>query len=255
MRINELFDPNEASDLEWQKDLGVTYAQGEVIVGGKPVSIDITFANMDDGIVNIEFMVSGSFELTGKGGVAEVFSTVIEAVKQFVTEHPKINILTFTAEEQSRARMYDTITKRVAKQLGWHVIPYEEMAADPRMKTAMSYGAFLFAIERGEAPAHRQAAQKPQHSEFLPILYVYAYENPELPAIKLKAKSSTAAEKWVIQNIPGYEKEHPMSIFAVKAPPEGRKVIDKGTVPSAPPKPPERKLNDLELKLKQKLGA
>lgn len=254
MRFYELFNPKKASALEWQKDLGVTYAQGEVIIGGKPVSIDITFSNMDDGIVNIEFMVGGSFELTGKGGVSEVFSTVIEAVKQFVTEHPKINILTFTAEEQSRAKMYDTITKRVAKQLGWHVIPYEEMSQDPRMKTAMSYGAFLFAIERGSAPAHRQAAQKPQHGEFLPVLYVYAYENPKLPAIKVKAKSSIAAEKWVIQNIPGYEKEHPMSIFAVKAPPADRQIIDKGTVPSARPKAAPRELNPIEKALQNKLG-
>lgn len=253
--VKELFDPNEASDLEWEKNLGVTYARGEVIVGGKPVSIDITFASMDDGIVQIEFMVGGSFELTGKGGVAEVFATVIEAVKQFVAEHPKINILTFTAEEQSRARMYDTITKRVAKQLGWHVIPYEEMAADPRMQTAMSYGAFLFAIERGEAPAHRQAAQKPQHSEFLPIFYVYAYENDKLPAIKIKAKRASEAEEWVIKNVPGFEKEHPMSIFAVKAPPKDRKITDMGKVPPPKPKPPERVLNPLEKALKDKIGA
>jgi len=254
MRFYELFDPKEAGDLEWEKNLGVTYAHGSVWINGELEAIDITFSNMDDGIVNIEFMVGGSFELTGKGGASKVFATVIEAVKQFVTEHPKINILTFTAEEKSRARMYDTITKRVAKQLGWHVIPYEEMSQDPRMKTAMSYGAFLFAIERGEAPAHRQAAQKPQHSEFLPIVYVYAYENPELPAIKVKATSSIAAEKWVIQNIPGYEKEHPMSVFAVKAPPEGRKIIDKGTVPSAPPKAKPRELNPLEKALQKKLG-
>lgn len=255
MRVYELFEPKKASPLDWEKNLGVTYASGSLDIGGRDVNIDITFSSMDDGIVNIEFQVGGSFELTGKGGVAEVFSTVIEAVKKFVTDHPKITTLTFTAEEKSRAKMYDTITKRVAKQLDWHVVPYDEVAADPKFRSAMSYGAFLFVIERGAAPEHRQAAQKPQHSEFLPVLYVYAYENPDLPTIKVKAKSSTAAEKWVVQNIPGYEKEHPMSVFAVKAPPEGRKIIDKGTVPSAPPKPPERKLNDLELKLKQKLGS
>lgn len=252
--IKELFEPEKASSLDWEKSLGITYAHGNVRIGDKDVSIDITFADQDNNIVNIEFQVGGSFELTGRGGAGPVFATVIAAVKQFVEEHPKVNIITFTAEEKSRARMYDTITKRVAKQLGWHVVPYEEMSQDPRMKTAMSYGAFLFAIERGEAPEHRRAAQKPQHGDFQPIVYVYAYENPELPAIKLKAKSATSAEKWVIQNIPGYEKEHPMSVFAVKAPPEGRKIIDKGTVPSATPKAKPRELNSLEKALQQKLG-
>lgn len=253
--LYELFEPTQASFLDWEKSPGVTSAHGNVRIGQHDVTIDVTFADMGNKIVNIEFMVGGSFELTGKGGASQVFATVIEAVKQFVKDTPGIKTITFTAEEQSRAKMYDTITKRVAKQLGWHVIPYDDMAADPKFNTAMSYGAFLFAIEKGQAPAHRQAAQKPQHSEFLPVFYIYAYENDKLPTIKIKAKSATAAEKWVINNIPGYDKEHPMSVFAVKAMPQGRQIIDKGTVPAAPPKPPERKLNDLELKLRQKLGG
>lgn len=253
--LYELFKPDQASPLEWDKGLGVTYASGHVNIGGHDVAIDITFASMDEGIVNIEFMVGGSFELTGAGGASKVFSTVIEAVKQFVANHPKINTLTFTAEEKSRARMYDTLTKRVAHQVGWHVVPYDEVAADPKFKTAMSYGAFLFVIQRGHAPAHRQAAQKPQHGEFMPVFYVYAYENPDLIAVKVKAKSSIAAEKFVIANVPGYAQEHPMSVFAVKSPPADRQIKDMGTVPSAPPKPAPRVLNPIEKALQDKLGA
>lgn len=254
MRFYELFDPKKAAPLEWKSSPGITYAEGEVDIKGVNTPIGITFADMGNKVVNIEFHVGGNFELTGKGGADTVFATVIEGVKQFVQEHPGINTITFTAEENSRARTYDTIAKRVAKKLGWHIIPYDEMVQDPNMKTAMSYGAFLFAIERGEAPEHRQAAQKPQHGEFVPILYVYAYENPDLPAIKIKAKSSMSAEKWVIQNIPGYEKEHPMSIFAVKAPPANRQIIDKGTVPTAKPKAAPRVLNPIEKALQNKLG-
>ena len=235
MRIIELFDPEKASDLDWDYSTpGVTYASGNVNIGGNDIGIDITFSEQDEGIVNIEFAVGGRFGLTGKGGASQVFATVIEAVKQFVEENPKVTTITFTAEEQSRAKMYDTVAKRVSKQLGWHVVPYDEMVQDPRMQTAMSYGAFLFAIERGQAPKHRQAAQKPQHGEFKPIFYVYAYENPELPAIKISAKTSTEAEAWVIKNVSGYDKEHPMSIFAVKAPPKDRPNIkDMGTIPAS----------------------
>ena len=253
--ILELFHPENASFLDWEKGNGVTYARGDVDIEGKNVSIDITFADMGQGIVNIEFMVGGSFELTGKGGASKVFSTVIEAVREFVNKNPRVKTITFTAEEKSRARMYDTITKRVAHKLGWHVIPYEEMLADPKYKTLLSYGAFSFVIQRGGAPVHRQQAQKPQHSSFSPVYYVYSFELTDVPAIKITAKDGNVAEMWVRRNVPEYKNADPMGIFASKAPPAGRQVVDMGVVPPEPPKPEPRVPTSLEQKLRDKLGA
>lgn len=233
--ISELFEPGKASELEWEKTPGATYAMGVVPINNTEVSIDITFSEIDDGMVDIEFMVGGKFDLTGRGGVSQVFATVIEAVKIFVKNHPKITTITFTAHEQSRAKMYDTVAKRVSKQVGWHVVPYDEMISNPKFHT-QSGGEFTFAIQKGSAPAHRQAAQAPQHGGFVPVFYVYAYENDQLPVIQIKAKKSMDAEMWVIKNIPGYDKEHSMSIFATKTPPKDRKIVDKGTVPSEPSK-------------------
>ena len=255
LALSELFDPKKSSQLTWDKKLGATHARGSVPIDGKDTRIDIVFSSHDSGIVNIEFAVGDQFKVTGRGGVAEVFATVIEAVKQFVTDHPKITTLTFTASEQSRARMYDTLAKRVSKQLGWHVVPYDEMVSDTRLQSILGHGDFTFAIEKGEAPEHRQAAQRPQHGEFTPIFYVYAFENPDLPVIKIRAKKAMAAERFVIKNVPGYNKEHPMSVFALKAPPNGRTdVEDMGEVPPPPPKvePPRSTLGDL---LRKKLGV
>jgi hypothetical protein len=253
--ISELFHPENASFLDWEKGNGVTYAHGDVDINGKNVAIDITFTDMGAGIVNIEFMVGGSFELTGQGGASKVFATVIEAVREFTLKHPRVKSITFTAEEKSRARMYDTIAKRVSHKLGWHVVPYEDMLSDPKYATLRSYGAFSFAIERGGAPAHRQAAQKPQHSKFLIVYYVYSFEFTELPAIKIIAKDGNVAEMWVRRNVPEYKNADPMGIFASKTPPEGRKIVDMGTVPPEPPKPPERVPTPLETALRAKLGA
>jgi hypothetical protein len=253
--ISELFHPENASFLDWEKGLGVTYARGDVDINGKNVSIDITFANMDDGIVNIEFMVGGSFELTGGGGASKVFATVIEAVREFVMKNRRVKYITFTAEEKSRARMYDTITKRVAHKLGWHVVPYDEMITDPKFKTLMSYGAFAFVIQRGGAPAHRQAAQRPQHGEFMPVFYVVSAETPELFSIKIQAKNGNDAENWVIANIPEYKNQDPFGVIARKSPPNDREIIDKGTVPAPKPKPPEREPTPLEKALRDKLGS
>jgi hypothetical protein len=252
--ISELFDPKQASPLEWTKNTGVTYAEGVIVINGHEINIDITFADMGKGIVDIEFMVGGKFDLTGKGGASQVFATVVEAVKKFVTDNPKVKTITFTAHEQSRAKMYDTLAKRVSKQVGWHVIPYDEMIANHNIHRGG--GEFTFAIQRGEAPEHRQSAQKPQHGEFVPVFYVYAYENPKLPVIKIKAKKSMDAENWVVKHVPGYKDEHPMSIFATKTPPNGRTDIqDAGAVPPPKPKPPERVPTPLEQALRDKLGS
>lgn len=253
--LSELFHPEHASFLDWEKSPGVTYARGDVDIDGKNVAIDITFADMDKGIVNIEFMVGGSFELTGKGGASKVFATVIEAVREFVNKNSRVKYITFTAEEKSRARMYDTIAKRVAHKLGWHVVPYDDVMSDPKFKTLLSYGAFSFVIQRGGAPAHRQSAQRPQHSSFDPVYYVYSFELTDAPAIKIKAKNGDVAEMWVRRNVPEYKNADPMGLFASKAPPQHRKVVDMGEVPPAPPKPPERELTPLEKKLRDKLGA
>lgn len=228
--VAELFDKKTAVPMEWNKGLGITYATGTVPIGDKQITLDVTFSDMEDGVVDIEFMVGGRYGITGAGGTGPVFATVVAACKQFVLEHPNINVLTFTAGEQSRARMYDTIAKRVSKEMGWHVVPYNDVMSDPKYADAAHTGSFIFVIEKGIAPPSRQAAQKPQHGEFMPNFFVYAYENPDLPAIKLSTKSRAAAEEWVIKNIPGYDKEHPMSIFATQDKPKDRKIIDKGTV-------------------------
>lgn len=256
MKILELFDPKLAMPLQWEVGPQVTYAYGQVRTNKGDVGIDLTFAQMDEGMWNLEFAVGGRFGLTGSGGAGQVFATVIAGVKKFLTKVSDVHTITFTAEEQSRAKMYDTLAKRVARDLGWHVVPYDDMTSDPKYGLVRSHGSFAFAIEKGQAPAHRQDAQKPQHAGFEPIFYVYAYENPKLPVIKIKAKNATEAERWVIKNIPGYDQEHPMSIFPIKAPPDGRTdIIDKGEVPPPKPKPPERELNPLEKALRDKLGA
>ena len=253
--LSELFHPENAAPLEWHKSPGVTYATGQVKIGGHDVTIDITFHDMGEGIINIEFMVGGQFELTGRGGASQVFATVIEAVREFVLTNRKVKTITFTAEEKSRARMYDSVAKRVSHKLGWHVVPHDEVMTDPKYATLRSYGAFSFAIEKGGAPVHRQAAQKPQHSKFLITYYVYSFELTELPAIKVIAKDGNVAEMFVRRNVPEYKNADPMGIFASKTPPEGRTVVDMGEVPPEPPKPAPRVPTPLEQALRDKLGA
>ena len=225
--LSELFDPKKALPYEWY---GKRSAHAELDDGRE---LRVTFFP-DPGTRNtrIEFGIDDQFKMTGKGDVSTVFATVIAAITEFASGsvYYKPTSFYFTASEKSRAKMYDTLAKRVAKQLGWHIIPYDEMNADPKYQEARDNGGFVFALEPGTAPAHRQAAQKPQHSKFIPVFYVYTVEFPELPAYKIIAKTSREAEEWVMGNIPEYKDVDLMGVFASKSLPAGKKIIDTAAI-------------------------
>jgi hypothetical protein len=224
MRINELFSPNKAKHVNF-------YSRSHAVAeldDGRELAFNFSF--QDGGYVGIEFSIDNKFDMSGKGDVSIVFATVIEAVKDFLFREPKVKTIVFTAEEQSRAKMYDTLSKRVAKQLGWHVVPYQEVMSNPKYEKATELGGFVFVLEKGAAPEHRVDTQKPQHSEFAPVYYVYTVEFPELPAYKIIAKTARTAENWVMANIPEYKDVDLMGVFATRALPKNRQIIDKGTI-------------------------
>ena len=251
--LAELFDPKKARPFKWTS---LTQARAHLSDGRYLIVnfIPLDKENMNAAPIAIEFSVGDDFEMTGGGNVHEIFATVIEVIKYFLKGFRNTPALYFTAEEQSRAKMYDTLSKRVAKQMGWHVGPYEEMVNDPKYQTPLSYGDFLFAIEPGHAPEHRAAAQTPQHGEFMPIYYVHSMEFPDLPAIKIKAKKGYEAETWVMRNIPEYNGADLMGMAAVKAPPKGKQIIDMSTMP-VKPKPVQQDPNSLGARLRAKLDA
>jgi hypothetical protein len=258
MRANEflleLFD-KQAIPLAWSKSLHTTIATGD-LAHANPNDhrdLDIRFWDEGKGVAEMEFNVDGEFTVTGAGGANVIFATVIEAVKKFITDNPKINTLRFSAQEQSRARMYDTITKRVSKSLGWHVVPHEEMIANPKFQTGGGYG---FAVQKGQAPVHRAHAQATQHEKFKNIWYVYSMEDPKAPVIKITGgNKSSDVEMFVHKHNKLYQHLNAMGTFASHQPPEGRKDIIDGGEFKETPKPEPRVPTPLEQKLRDKLGA
>ena len=252
--LSELFDPNKAVPFKW---VHAQQARAQ-LPDGRYLTVNFHPSSKTEWSkhpFSIEFSVNDEFDMTGRGGANTIFATVIEIVKNFIQKQTTLVALYFTAEEKSRARMYDTLAKRIAKQVGWHVVPHDEMVDDPKYATPLSYGDFLFALEPGTAPEHRQDAQQPQHGEFMPIYYVYSLENKELAAIKIKAPKAHKAEEWVIKNVPEYKNEHPMAVMAYKHKPKDKKIIDMGQVPKPEPKTPPRELSPLEKKLHDKING
>jgi hypothetical protein len=227
--ISELFDPKQVVPFEWvnAQRARAQLPDGRYLIVSFSPSVE---RNWNSAPYSVEFSVNDEFDVTGGGNVSTIFATVIEIIKKFTERKHGLLGLFFTAEEPSRAKMYDTLSKRVAKQMGWHVVPHEELANTPSYRTEMTSGNFVFAIEPGHAPEHRAHAQKPQHSEFMPIFFVVSIEHSDLPVIKVKAKKASLAIKWVLDNVPEYKDEDHMAVNAYAAPPKDRPIIDKGTI-------------------------
>ena len=68
--------------------------------------------------------LGGSDGVTGTGNASHVFNAVFDCLKHFVnTRHPKG--LFFTAKQESRKKLYDILSKKMAAIFGWVVTSYE----------------------------------------------------------------------------------------------------------------------------------
>jgi hypothetical protein len=251
--LAELFD-KQAIPLAWKKSNGVTMAFGELAHSdpNDQRDLDIRFFDKGNGIVELEFSIDNKFSVTGRGNANVVFATVIQAVKQFVSEHPNVHTIIFSASELSRARMYDTLAKRISREVGWHIVPHEEVVKNPQFS---DLGGFGFVIQKGQAPAHRQAAQKTQHEKFKPVWYVYSLEDPNAPVVKVTGGKGYEAETFVHRTVPEYKNLDTMGTFSGHAPPSGKtNIIDAGEI-KLPPKPQPRQMNSLEKALHDKLNG
>jgi len=236
--LKELLDPKLAVDLEWAEGSDYVVARGYVTVtnpnGNKEeVEFEIEFGEYPHPQrkeYEVQFKVDESFAITGGGNANVILATAIQACKDFVEEY-KPDRLFFTAEEQSRSRGYDTISKRVAKQVGWHVLPFDEIQKDPLYRHKSGNG-FMFVIVKGEAPEKFQSSQKPQHGAFMPIWYVYNLDkDTPTVAVKVRAPDRVAAVSHARKIEPSFKDLDAMQIHALSSLPkrEVTDVIDGGT--------------------------
>jgi hypothetical protein len=244
--VLELFDPKHAQSIEWLDDHTARAKIGKKNLQTKFIEYG--------GIVFLEFSIDDEFTLTGRGDANQVFATVIQAVKEYVKMWSGVHTFVFTAKEQSRARMYDALAKRVSSQLGWHVVPYDDMQADPKYRYAREHGEYVFAIEKGIAPEHRQAAQKPQHEKFKSIWYVGSTEDKTLPVFRVNGGEGWEAEQFVMRTRSEYKGFHPLSMYSKRNLPAGQEVIDLGDY-KPPYKSPPQDPNSLGARLRAKLDT
>ena len=79
--------------------------------------------------VNIVFSVDGSMKTTAKGGQMKIFGAVINHMTSWIGEHPRIDLVNFSAhkddpddpDETSRSKLYSKLVKRYASKMGFKV--------------------------------------------------------------------------------------------------------------------------------------
>jgi hypothetical protein len=145
--LTELFEPETALPLEWERISGTKpnkdalYATAYDSDGR---TITIGFIPMPNGIVDISFSRGGSMDITGKGDAAQIFTTVLDAINRYVkAEHP--GWISFSASEPSRAKLYQHMVRRLSG--AYELLRPDQYPADGDLENAQ-IGAGTFFLLR-----------------------------------------------------------------------------------------------------------
>jgi hypothetical protein len=205
--LNELFDGGK--DWKWTYQ-DKNQASAEFNVG----NVHYTFMAGQDpdeapGDWDIEFAAkqahgTASWGVTGTGNSAQVFGTVVEIMKAFITsKKASIRRMTFAAKEDSRQGLYARMVKRLL----------------PKWNLEQNGEAFVLTKPGGL------------------VFWVYSVEAPynKIPAVKVKANSAKEAEQIVLTTMPEFKGADLMGMGASKNKPDlsenfadGRNPQDKG---------------------------
>ncbi len=184
MRITELFGQQDtAKTWEWEY-LDNENASANFTVGNKPYHFSAIQSEEEaPGDWDIEFKDPAAFSpygITGSGRSAEVFSTVVSILKDFIDKKGKsIRRLLFAAKEGSRQDLYAKMAKRLLP--GWHLTQDDE----------------YFILTRPGL-----------------TWWVYSVEFTNVPAVKIKAISADEAIKIAQNTVPEFKNADPRGMVA-----------------------------------------
>lgn len=118
--VTELFNPSAAFPLEWDDQFGPRemHATSHDRQGR---TINIDFIPITENMIEIEFTRGGSYDITGRGDAPQVLTTVLEAIKTYLSKHHAAPYVVFSSsnKEASRTGVYQAMIKRLAGALGY----------------------------------------------------------------------------------------------------------------------------------------
>tara|TARA_R110000744_G_scaffold9052_8_gene29489 strand:+ start:4949 stop:5383 length:435 start_codon:yes stop_codon:yes gene_type:complete len=129
VKLAEVFDQPEK--IKWKKKGSSDV--GSFIIEDNEYELFMNPYRDDDKTWSIEFVQvandsfarRGKTGITGAGNEVKLFSTVIAGIKQWVKKN-KPEVIEFTASEPSRKKLYNSLIKRLSKEIGYE-IPDKEL--------------------------------------------------------------------------------------------------------------------------------
>ncbi len=119
-QVTELFNPAAAFPLEWDDQFGPREMHATAYDRqGRTISID--FVPITENMIEIEFTRGGSYDITGRGDAPMVLTTVLEAIKTYLSKYYAAPYVVFSSsnKEASRTGVYQAMIKRLAGALGY----------------------------------------------------------------------------------------------------------------------------------------
>lgn len=127
--LHELFDPKSAFAVEWDDQFGPKEMHASAY-DRQGRTIDINFIPISENMIEIEFTRGGSHEITGKGDAPQVLTTVVEAIKTYLTKYYSAPYIVFSSasKEASRTGAYSAMISRMAAGLGYQPVVSDRLS-------------------------------------------------------------------------------------------------------------------------------
>ena len=162
--LTEVFD-SDSYPLEWEEvddDQRAAYFTTDNGRAGEVLFTIWDYPNHKD-VVYLEFAIKGKRNVTGGGDALKIFSTSINATKEFISKNPT-NYILFDAEEENRKRLYVRMAKSL--ETGFELItPAQFVENYPEGQSVLeSFGdVFIILQRRGNQPV--EESEDPQLSK------------------------------------------------------------------------------------------
>ena len=162
--LTEVFD-SDSYPLEWEEvndDEISAYFTTDNGRAGEVLFTIWDYPNHKD-VVYLEFAIKGKRNVTGGGDALKIFSTSINATKEFISKNPT-NYILFDAEEENRKRLYVRMAKSL--ETGFELITPEQFVENysEGQSVLESFGdVFIILQRRGNQPV--EESEDPQLSK------------------------------------------------------------------------------------------
>jgi hypothetical protein len=133
-KVNEVLSSRSAFDLKWEAQrlgrdrLDIARAQDSE---GTNLAYNFWYKSNYDATV-VEFSRGDNwnkqFAVSGAGEQFRVFATLLEAIRQYVANHP-VQYIMFSSKEPSRTRLYKALSMKYMPALGYNLVPKGKMAS------------------------------------------------------------------------------------------------------------------------------